>query len=300
MTMHKNLFVLDPRDTWVDPQLQAARARGWNAKRIYTSADADGPGYSFVRPHAHPVVLKSDQRAAHELAAKTTLIQDMRQIDLYEDKRGQTALWNRWMPKTWVPTSLDEAMAVLREAPYPLISKADVGASSYNVRLLRNIQEAEAHVRQIFEGGGIRVRHCAGGEDAWSNQNDYAILQEFVPHHVTYRVNIVGRERAIFFRYCYADRPMAQTGNVEPAYALNPELESLLEYSDRFFAEADTKWCAIDVLKAADGWKLLETSLAWPWPSPGDCNNAAFFPSGRKWISMFDIMVEQIEAGVWG
>lgn len=300
MKIPHNLYVLDPRDTWVEPAIKAATKRGWDARRIYTEADASSPGYAFVRPHANPRVLPDNQRAAHEMAARgIRLVQDLRQVDLYEDKRGQTALWNRWMPQTWVVGSMDAAMAVLAEAPYPLISKADVGASSYNVRLLRSRDEAEAHVRQIFQGGGLKVRHCAGGDDVWSYQKDYAILQEFVPHHVTYRVNIIGAERAIFFRYCFSDRPMAQTGNVKPAYELNAELESLLDYGDRFFREAGTKWCAIDVLKSSSGWRLLETSLAWPWPSPGDCNNATFFPSGRKWIEMFDLMVEQMEAGLW-
>ena len=75
---------------------------------------------------------------------------------------------------------------------------------------------------------------------------------------------------------------------MEPAFELTPELESLLEYSDRFFAVAGTKWCALDILKDGDEWKLLETSLAWPWPSPGRCNDGTIFRSGgKKWIQIF-------------
>jgi hypothetical protein len=77
-------------------------------------------------------------------------------------------------------------------------------------------------------------------------------------------------------------------------------LESLLEYSDRFFAEAGTKWCALDVLKDGDGWKVLESSLAWPWPSPGRCNEGTIFRSkNRRWIDMFDVMFDEVEAGAW-
>ena len=61
-------------------------------------------------------------------------------------------------------------------------------------------------------------------------------------------------------RYCYADRMVAQTGNVEPVMQMTPEVESLFEYSDRFFKHAQTKWCAIDVLRDGDQWRLLETS----------------------------------------
>jgi hypothetical protein len=81
---------------------------------------------------------------------------------------------------------------------------------------------------------------------------------------------------------------------------MTSELESLLEFSDRFFAHAKTKWCALDVLKDGNEWKLLETSLAWPWPSPGECNRGTIFRSGgKKWIEMFDVMFDEVERGAW-
>ena len=131
-------------------------------------------------------------------------------------------------------------------------------------------------------------------------QKGYLLLQRFIPHKVTYRVNAIGNARAIFFRYCYPDRPAAQTGNVEPCDVLNDEMDSLLEWSDRFFTSAKTKWCALDVLKDGDKWVLLETSLAWPWPSPGRCNEGPIFRSGHRWIGMFDVLMDEIKAGSFG
>jgi hypothetical protein len=81
---------------------------------------------------------------------------------------------------------------------------------------------------------------------------------------------------------------------------IDEEVESLLEFADLFFAYTKTKWCAIDVLKDGDKWRLLETSLAWPYPSPGLCNTAPLFGSNKRWINLFDVMFDEIEAGVWG
>jgi hypothetical protein len=81
----------------------------------------------------------------------------------------------------------------------------------------------------------------------------------------------------------------------------------LLQYAGAVFAALETRWCAIDVLRDGDRWRLLETSLAWPWPSPGDCDNGVFFieqddafvPSGRRWIDMMDVLLDEAEADVW-
>jgi hypothetical protein len=176
------------------------------------------------------------------------------------------------------------------------VSKADVGASSVNVRILKSSAEAEVHIRKLF-GHGVEVKHCAGG--AKSYQKGYALLQRFIPHDITWRVNAIGNGRAIFKRYCYPDKPVAQTGNVEPVMQMTREVESLLEYADLFFAYADTRWCALDILKDGEQWKILETSLAWPWPSPGKCNEAPIFRTGRRWSDMFGAMFQELASGAW-
>jgi biotin carboxylase len=224
------------------------------------------------------------------------MIQDEDQMRVYESKSAQIERWSSWMPDTWRFTEADEAVHFLESAGYPLVSKADVGASSVNVRILENAAQAIQHVRQIF-GKGIEVDHCSGS--AKSLQRGYVILQRFIPHTTTWRVNAIGNARAAFMRYCYKDRPVAQTGNVEPVMTMTPQIESLFEYSNRFFAEAGTKWCAIDVLEDNGTWRLLESSLAWPWPSPGECNSGPIFGSKHKWIGMFDAMFDEYEAGAW-
>ena len=299
--MVKTLAIFDSRTKWVRPCIQAALLRGWQARQIQNLGDVleSKIEFALLFPHAHPARLLSDQKLAQLLLGRVQLITDYNQIMLYEDKRGQIKQWGKWMPRTWVCEHLEAAREVIEFIhEYPLISKADVGASSYNVRLLRDETAAINHVDEIFHKG-IRVEHC-DSLGTHSLQKDYVILQEFIPHEVTYRVNVIGKQRAIFYRYCYPDRPMAQTGNVKPVYALTEELESLLGWAERLLLDVQSQWVALDVLKSEQGWKLLETSLRWPWPSPGDCDNGVFFPGGKKWSQMWDVLIDELEVGAWG
>lgn len=301
-----HLYIHDQRSRWGSALHETARGRGWQAvhvnaaDQIRVTADAIG----FVRPHSHPRMLQQDKKLAREMRAHIQLVQDHAQIEVYDNKRAQYRRWAKWMPETWVFESLDEALDAVQELPLPIMSKADVGASSRNVRYLDDRRQLEQHIRDIFSAG-VKVAHCSAPHEHYSLQRDYVLLQRFIPHAVTYRVNAVGDARAIFFRYCYSDRPMAQTGNVEPAYSVDRESESLLRYANEVFLDIGTKWCALDILKDGDSWRLLETSLCWPWPSPGDCNAGMFFdaetfqPLGRRWIDMFDVMLDEIQEGAW-
>ena len=293
-----NLWVLDEREVWWRAIIDAGARHGYQGKRIRSGRETQGQsGIGFIRPHADPKRLKINIVDYHEMANSLLMIQDADQVELYEEKSKQFFLWGDLMPTTWHFESLEPAMELLQACDYPIVSKADVGASSVNVRILADRKSAEKHVRQIF-GPGIPVNHCAGG--AKSLQHDYVLLQRFIPHQITWRVNAIGNARAVFLRYCYPDRPVAQTGNVEPAMEMTPEIESLLEYSDRVFERIGSKWCALDILKEGDDWKLLETSLAWPWPSPGKCNEGPIFRTERLWIEMFDVMFEEFQRGAWG
>lgn len=286
------LFALDPYQSWAEAAIAAAQARGWQAKQVLRGADVDGHGYGFIRLSMFPSILARNRADYSAMAERLVMVQDQAQIDVYENKSEQWRRWSEWMPDTWRFTDEAAALAFVAAADYPLVSKADVGASSVNVRILRSRREAERHLLEAF-GAGIQLQKGQA-------QRGYVLLQRFIPHRITYRVNALGDARAVFFRYCYPNRPVAQTGNVEPAFEMTAEVESLLDFADKFFAHAGTKWCAIDVLKDDDRWRLIETSEGWPWPSPGRCNEGAIFRSkNRKWIEMFDVMLDEIERGAW-
>lgn len=297
------IYVHDERHIWHEAIIAAAKRAGHRGKRVFSEEaykDALPGDLAFLRPHADWRQLpanRDDYKRMCEAGLK--VIQDALQVECYEDKSLQFEWWGHWMPETWRYTDHDMAQAHVAQSSFPLVSKADVGASSTNIRILKNKEEAQRHIAQLF-GAGILVHH--GANCPQTKQKGYALLQRFIPHVITYRVNAVGDARAVFFRRCYADKPVAQTGNTTAAYDMTPELESLLEYSDRVLADIGSKWCALDILKDEDGsWKLLETSLAWPWETPSKYDNGTFFRStkDRKWAQMFDVMFDELERGAW-
>ena len=296
------LTVLDEREIWHGPLCDAARRRGYDAVRIRRGSEAAGrTGLGFLRPHAVPKILEQNHADWWQMS-HLTMVQDFAQVEVYEDKSTQFFRWGKWMPRTWRFENREQAIDFVASYHGTLVSKADVGASSYNVRVLQTQADQLGHVRQLF-GQGVRVDHCAGGpggQSVQSVQRGYALLQEYIPHDVTYRVNAVGRARAIFKRYNKPGTLTAQTGNVDGIVELDDRLESLLRFANVIFEEIGTRWCALDILERGHEWVLLETSLAWPWPSPGNCMQARFFGTDRRWAEMWDVLLDEYEAGVWG
>lgn len=295
------VFVHDERHVWWEAIIAAAERAGHRGRRVFTGHQFDDvkPGdIGFLRCHADWRVLPNNRiDYARMVEAGLTMIQDSKQVLCYEDKSMQFRRWFDLMPETWLHTDADAAMGFLDFAPFPLVSKANEGASSTNVRILKDKDEAQKHIAQLF-GAGIWVHH--GANCPQTRQKGYALLQRFIPHDITYRVNVVGNVRAVFFRRNYPDRPVAQTGNTTAAYEMTPELESLLEYADRVADALGTKWCALDILKDGDGWKFIESSLAWPWAADSYADATMFRSTkGRKWKDLFDVMFDEYQAGAW-
>jgi hypothetical protein len=290
-----NFYILDEREVWHRAAIEAAARAGHIGKRIFRGHQA-GDGIGFIRCHAVPEILQRNHQDFVLMDERCQMIQDADQVMLYEDKSGQFEKWGDWMPETGRFTDAASALEFANSLDLPIISKADVGASSKNVRVLTHRDQVDRHIELAF-GSGIEVHHCAGGFK--SMQKGYVLLQRFVPHDVTWRVNAIGNGRAIFKRYNYRDKPVAQTGNVEPVMQITDEIDTLLQYANAFFEHAGTRWCAVDILRDGNKWKILETSLAWPWPSPGQCNLAPIFGTRWVWAQMFDAMFTEFEAGAW-
>lgn len=308
----KGYTILDERENWYRPSIEVAKKRGYSTSRIFRGYEAKQKGSSglgFIRPHAVPAVLERNHLDYLEMADVLTMVQDFSQIEVYDDKSAQFWRWGKWMPQTWRFDKVDKAMDFARAFPvegHRIVSKADVGASSQNVRILHTRKDLLDHIRQIFSRG-VAVDYCAGGgrtKRTTGVQRGYVLLQEFIPNDMTWRVNAIGRGRAIFKRYNGKDGK-AQTGNVEPAMDLDSAVtQAVLAFANTIFTELDTKWCALDILHDVDTGRLylLETSVGWPWPSPGTCMEGPFFGNiarPRRWAEMWDLMFDEYEAGVW-
>lgn len=291
-----NFYILDEREVWHKAIAKEAKLFGFNPIRIFSADDVNDPGWVFMRPHATPHILKRNQEDYFTLLDMgCSFIQDRTQIDLYEDKWSQSARFEKWMPLTFLGTRYQESFDFSVKTGFPIVSKANVGASSVNVRIIYNEHELSDHLERIFSGAGVKVNHC-DSKGTTSMQKGYAILQEFIPHDRTYRVNVIGNGRAVFKRYNYPDKPVAQTGNVSSQKIID---QDLLEFADQVAEDINTKWCALDILKRPSGeFALLETSLAWPWPATKkDIADAPIFRTKYKWVNLFRCMFEELKNG---
>lgn len=285
-------------DSWGREVETAALKRGHKATRFTRQEQVGGEGYLFARRRQFPPLYEEDELRLGPLWSSRQylrFVQDRQQWLCYEDKILQYALYREWLPETLVFAAEAAAIEGLNHLTFPLVSKASVGSSSVNVRILSDRAAAEQEIKLAF-GQGLPIRR--GPFDTL--QLGYLLWQEFIPHSITWRVTAVGGKRHVYKRFCYPDKPVAAPAKVvatEPA-PMSDEVESLLEFSNRFFAQAGTRWCAIDVLKAPSGWRLLETSLAW---ARGDdaAGNAKFYGTPYSLNTQADLLVSEIEAGVF-
>jgi glutathione synthase/RimK-type ligase-like ATP-grasp enzyme len=274
----------------------AARKRGHDSILFKDAAQVTAPGYVFMRLCQKQPRLAFDraQYSALSQLPGRTFIQDDAQITAYEDKGYQVAQWGGFMPETRVLSSRTAAELQGAAIPLPLVSKSFIGSASHNVRLLKTAEDVRREVDMVFSADGMQITSGV--------QRGYVLWQEFIPHSCTYRVTAVGNKRHVYGRFNYPDRPMAAPSKVvrTKPVPMSDETESLLEFCNSFFAAAGTKWCAIDVLKdPRGGWKLLETALAWARGND-ESGNAPFY--GSKWSlnTQHELLLDEMEAGVFG
>lgn len=291
------IWALDdrPYDHYGYELAQVGRARGHDVRLFKRAAEVDQPGYVFMRLDQRQPRLDFDRQQASELLLHGELkfIQDAGQIYAYEDKVKQAVWWSQFMPETVVLHSPASARAYAFMAKYPLMSKSAVGSASHNVRLLQDEQTALREIEVVFSKTGMPV--------SLGRQQGYWLVQQFVPHNVTYRVTAVGTKRHIYQRFNFKDRPMAAPSALIPTQPLprGALAERLLEFSNRVFAALETKWCAIDVIDTPEKTYMLETALGWARGNDAS-GNAPFY--GTKWSlnTQHELLLDEMEAGVFG
>ena len=285
---HLNIF--DSRDVWHSHIISAAGRAGLSAKRI-TGLDDIVDGVGFIR--THPAHLAEHISLDAALRERMPMVQDREQVEVYENKTEQWLRWGDHMPETWLYHTIESAMSY--DGGFPVMSKANEGASSVNVRFIKSRDEYEAHVREAF-GPGISVSRCTG--NSYTKQIGYLFLQRFIPHDRTYRVNIIGNRMAIFERFNYPDKPMAQTGNTNGVKQFTALHDSLIDYAGMIGHNIGSKWVALDILRDGDEWRLIETSLAWPWTTK-DYQDVPFI-GGGYWGELWDVLFAELDAGSFG
>ena len=290
------LACYDAYDVWIRHIRRVARERDhWSFVELKLGDDIPPGSFVFFRPDMHGKRLAAEKGWIKDHVQRDDLrfVTDPAQCLLYEDKCAQFLAFAEFLPDTWLFTNHEAArMWVETHRTWPVVSKAAVGASSQYVRVVDK-REALSIVAQAF-GDGIPLNH-----PNWDRQRGYVLFQKFLSgNDFTWRVNVVGDEVAVFQRFNYPDRPVAQTGNTRPIRSMNSETAEVIKYARKIAGAIGSKWVALDILRDDDKLCLIETSLAWPWPGVGD--GAMFFPSGRPWYRMFELMFDQMEQGVFG
>lgn len=293
------IHIVQTGHRWADEFMAACRKRRVEFTKGRTiDPTADGP--IFYPVMQYPSVLCRQQQSVVEGLDAPNLrwIQDIRQILCYEDKQQQMLKFSKWMPETHVFMDYEGAYAHASGANYPLVSKAREGSSSYNVRILKSAEEGVAEVNQIFNGQGLPLKTQP------KFQRGYWLVQEFIPHNVTFRVTIVGTHLHVYKRFCYPDKSVAAPASIVPTEAVNYDdvvIQGLMDWSRQVFEDIGTKFCAIDVLydHQRQKWVLLETSLAW---ARGDdaAANSPFHGSNYSLNTQWDLLIDEIQAGVFG
>lgn len=286
----KKIYVYDAYNNW-EPALRAACLRnGWECDTLKLFQLLPMDGWLFIRPSMKPgpLAAEKDWICSHKDRSDLHWITDTRQILHYENKVRQAQLLQHALPKTQIATGINDLKWI--NVGFPCVSKASVGASSQFVRIIPDREALLREAKMIFSPQGYPLN-----SKTWPNQQGYMYLQEFLPdNEYTLRVNIVGNQVAVWKRYNYPDKPVAQTGNAE---AVNPlDYPNEVEFAREVAFDIGSKWCALDILTHEGEFYCLETSLGWPWPGVG---GGVFAPSGAAWEDMFDVLLEEIDDGAF-
>lgn len=289
----------DPHD-WGERLYRTAKARGHDAHMFETYPEPD-EGYVFVHMHHHPQ-LRADHKELMEnlsLNPKLVLIPDYRSAVLYDDKLEQARHLARWMPTTRAFFSPSAAKAYLRTEPkYPFISKSSEGASSHNVRLISTPEQAFAEVKAAFSDKGIKMHYELA-------QRGYVLWQEFIENNpFDIRILGVGEKRIVLRRHNRKDRPMASgSGDLEPITQLDDGVFSALQYADCFFRQERFDWCGIDLVRDAQRWYILETTVGWNMGGYVKCAVwerrplNAWDKTNHLGVDIWHVLIDEIEKG---
>jgi glutathione synthase/RimK-type ligase-like ATP-grasp enzyme len=255
--------------------------------RMFTRTNEVEGGYCFMHLRQYPPGIDRDREVAEELHKRTTLIPDIAQVRLYEDKEKQVEAFGEWMPETQIFRSREE----VRYLEFPFVSKSRTGASSINVRMVRSRSQADREIDFVF-GGGLKIHK--------GMQQGYLIWQRFLNGNPgDYRVIRIGRQHMILRRWNRDDKPMASgSGKFTSIVDLDEETAEVLQTSKLFFDQVQTRWCGIDLAQDPDTleWKVLESTVGWTFKAYLDCRFIGTDFYGRDTWTVF---LNELEAGVF-
>jgi glutathione synthase/RimK-type ligase-like ATP-grasp enzyme len=283
----------DPKGWGKAFQIEAKSAghRGW----LFDRADAVVDGeVAFVRLDQQGAQRDISRNIGLRLGERgITTLPTMQETRWYDDKLAQYEALNRWLPETWISATREDAEERLEYINalidgFPFISKAAEGSGSYNVRLIKNIDEAWAEIVTAF-ASGIPLKYGR-------IQQGYVYWQRLVAENpVDYRVVIVGEHSYGLVRKNKPGTVFASGSGINYPITLKDEREIMAMKLGREIAdEIKTQWLAFDFVFDGGQPKVLELSSAWTMASYKTCQcfDRNLKPTAYKGADSFKLAVD--------
>jgi hypothetical protein len=292
------LWCYNDAHNWGVQLASVAQSRGHDV-HVFDNPRQPDDGLVFMHMQHHPQVRLLHKRSMEIMSMNPslTLIPDIRAATLFDDKIRQVVELSRWMPRTsvfYTPTSARKWIE--RQPKMPFISKSSEGASSQGVRLVLNYEDARNEIRMAFSDIGITTRYQ-------QTQRGYLLWQEFIEGCTSdLRVIAIGGQRIMLHRGNRKDSHITPgTGNLINVRHLDEDVANALKYANQIFAEQDTRWGCLDLLRLPDGkWTMIETTVSWTLHG---FYESGFFrdgqPTGKCGDKIWDVLVDEIEAGAF-
>lgn len=279
------LYVRNDAWGWDALLLDAAAKVGLPTERFeHPQEVADSPEtYAFLHMRHAPRFREGDKLTAEALHLKpqVTLIPSIYECRLYDDKIRQARGIGKWLPRTRFLTTYREAEEALSECAFPLVSKANGGAGSSNVRIVTSPDQARAEADAVFFGAGIPLHDN-------QIQQHYLLWQDFCPQNENdWRVIVIAHTYGIILkRFNRPELPFASgSGNFEPVTELTTEHRTMLDHTAAFAEEFDFTFVGVDIVRDRSGaFTILEMTAGWDMKGYTNCR--FFERRGSEWYPM--------------
>jgi glutathione synthase/RimK-type ligase-like ATP-grasp enzyme len=217
---------------------------------------------------------------------------------LYEDKSFEAYLAEIFelpFAKTLISHQKEDALAMIDNLRYPLVSKISPAAGSIGVELLRTPRKARRVIRQAFSRNGRKV-HVP-----YFRQKNYVYFQEFIPNDgYDIRVILVGNWVFGYYRKVLSGDFRASGMHPEEKRALPEEAIRIALKANKF---VQSPLLVVDMVHGLDGsYTITEFSPVCQLDSPEELrvdgipgayiiheNGQIRFKKGRYWVAELSI-----------
>jgi hypothetical protein len=235
------------------------------------------------------------------------------ELKIYENKKF-FAYWTEANkiphPRTWVYYKKHEAEKFVNTVALPLVGKISVSASGKGIELLKSKKEYRKYIDKAFKHGltsstGPRIRNGKIFKRLWmkflrpaelmnrlktykaiasDRQNNFVILQEYIPHSFEWRAVRIGDS---FYAHKKLIKNNMASGSLIKSYE-NPPF-SLLDFTKSITDKFKFKSMAIDIFETKDKYYLVNEmqcifGQSDPYQMLVDGKPGRYYFSEKKWI----------------